>query len=62
MLRRTGVLSDVEAARSVSATTWRPGPAVREDDDSPRESIEEYIARGKAMKAAIRAKASGRPN
>ena len=47
---------------SVSATTWRPGPAVITDDDSPRESIEEYIARGEAMNAASRAKASRRPN
>ena len=47
---------------SVSATTWRPGGPAVITGDEPHETIEEYLARGQAMDAARRAKASRRPN
>ena len=48
-------------ARQFPPRTWRPGPAVI-TGDKPHETIEEYLARGQAMDAARRAKASRRDN
>jgi hypothetical protein len=41
--------SPASRPRTSVAAAWRPGPAVRDDDDEPHETIEEYIARGEAL-------------